>query len=185
MAAGLWPLVLLGAACAATGSVGVQPLRAQSHPGRGGASPNSVGVGETGTESPNADILTAWRSAEQAFDSAALTADPTEPALPATTVDPQLSFTKELLGAMQASGQLARGAVSYGQPVVVAETSSEATVRSCLHDAEIVFDRATGLPVPGIEGEVADELVVSLMLRTDGGWKLSDQTVRANVCVPR
>jgi RNase P/RNase MRP subunit p29 len=83
---------------------------------------------------------------------------------------------------MRASGEVARGPVDLGDPRIVASTSNEATVRSCLHDAEVVVSRATGQPVPGIEGRVADELVVSLMVETEGEWKLSDQTVREDEC---
>lgn len=138
--------------------------------------------GGAGEAAGQAEIVAAWRSAEQAFEDAALVPDPAEPALEATTVDPQLSFTQALLGGMQASREVARGPVDLGEPRVVASTANEATVRSCLHDAEVVVSKTTGQPVSGIEGRVADELVVSLMVKTEGEWMLSDQTVREDEC---
>ncbi|MGB7050683.1 MAG: hypothetical protein WBG41_03860 [Acidimicrobiales bacterium] len=138
--------------------------------------------GGAGEAAGQAEIVAAWRSAEQAFEDAALVPNPAEPALEATTVDPQLSFTQALLGGMQASREVARGPVDLGEPRVVASTANEATVRSCLHDAEVVVSKTTGQPVSGIEGRVADELVVSLMVKTEGEWMLSDQTVREDEC---
>ena len=138
--------------------------------------------GGAGEAAGQAEIVAAWRSAQQAFEDGALVPDPTEPELSATTVNPQLSFTQALLAGMQASGDVASGPVDLGEPRVVASTANEATVRSCLHDAEVVVSRTTGQPVPGIEGRVDDELVVSLMVRTGGEWKLSDQTVREDEC---
>jgi hypothetical protein len=189
-AVGIVSISLLATACSVTTGRGVQPLALQGsghRPPPGGLGARAAGTVTDSVDDPatGAAILMAWRSAQLAFQSAALTADPGEPALTATTVDPQLSFTQALLAGMIASGEESRGPVDLGQPTVVAATSDEATVRSCLHDAEIVVSRASGRPVPGIEGRAADELVVSLMVRTEGVWKLSDQTVRESSCPTR
>jgi hypothetical protein len=175
-------VVVLGTSCASPLDSGVQPLHIKdSGSGLVARVADSSG-GEAGGVAGQAVILAAWRSAQQAFEDAALLPDPAEPALSATTVNPQLSFTEALLGGIRASGDVARGPVDLGVPRVVASTSNEATVRSCLHDAEIVVSRTTGQPVPGIDGRVANELVVSLMVKTESEWMLSDQTVREDEC---
>lgn len=181
-----------GAGAASEPNTGVQALRLADHAGVPGGQQGVRGrVESTRTASPasgengaTAEVLSAWRAAELAFESAARTADSAEPALAATTGDPQLSFTENLLSQMRGSGEAARGPVDLGQPTLVSATATEATVRACLHDAEIVYVLATGRPVPGIAGQVADELVVSLMARTAGVWKLVDQSVRVDACTP-
>lgn len=180
--AALCAVVVLGTSCASQSSRGVQPLHLRGlERGLEARAAESPGDG-AGEAAGQAEIVAAWRSAQQAFGESALVPDPAEPELSATTVNPQLSFSQALLGGMQASGEVARGRIDLGEPSVVASTSNEATVRSCLRDAEVVVSRATGQPVPGIEGRVADELVVSLMVKTAGEWQLSDQTVREDQC---
>lgn len=185
VSAGMLSVALLGAACAVPAARGVRPLAVDGVTG-GGTSASARGSlvpspvpGVDSSAAPQ--ILSAWRSAEQAFESAAQTADPTAPALLATTIDPQLSFTESLLASMRTSGETAHGPVDLGQPHVVASTGEEATVRSCLHDAEVVVGPG-GDPVPGIAGQVATELVISLVVDTGGEWKLSDQSVRVVSC---
>ncbi len=130
----------------------------------------------------NAAVVSAWLAAEHAFDDAALTADPTQPDLAATTVAPQLSATQALLEQMQASDEVATGAAQYGTPSIRLFGSELAQVTSCVHDAEIVVSASTGKPVPGVPGEVAFELLRSTMEFTGGGWKLASQTVGVGQC---
>jgi hypothetical protein len=127
-------------------------------------------------------VVAAWLSAEQAFDTAALTSDPAQPDLVATTVAPQLGWSQSLLQRMQAEGLVARGPVDLGDPQVTSLSADRATVRACLHDAEVVVVAASGRPVPGVLGQVDDELVASTMESTPTGWKLSTQTVRVGQC---
>ena len=97
-------------------------------------------------------ILSAWLAAQKAFDTAALTSDPDQPDLAATTVDPQLAWSEALLQRMKGSGQVARGPVNYGKPEVVRLSSDNARVTSCEFDAEVVVSVDSGRPVPGIPG---------------------------------
>ena len=127
-------------------------------------------------------IVAAWLSAEQAFATAALTSDPSEPDLAATTVDPQLTWTRSLLGRMRAAGQIARGQVRYGPPSVQLVGAGEAVVQSCAHDAEIVVSASTGSPAPGVPGQVDFELFDSTMELTGGEWKLVTQRVGVGQC---
>ena len=56
-------------------------------------------------------VVSGWLAAESAFANAARTSDPDAPELAATTIDPQLTWSRSLLGRMGASGQIAKGPV--------------------------------------------------------------------------
>ncbi len=121
-------------------------------------------------------------SAQEAFEIAALTADPNEPSLAATTVSPQLDWSRALLEGMQANGQVARGPVTIGHPSVSSLENDRATVHDCEHDAEIVVSAASGQPAPGVPGQVDFESISSTMQRTVTGWKLMTQSVGVGRC---
>lgn len=127
-------------------------------------------------------VVSSWLAAEHAFDAAALTADPDEPDLAATTVAPQLGATQALLEEMQSSGEVATGGTQYGSPRIRLVGSGLAQVTSCLHDAEVVVSTATGRPVPGVLGQVDYELIRSTMELIGAGWKLAAQTVGVGQC---
>jgi hypothetical protein len=127
-------------------------------------------------------VIAAWLASQRAFETAAFTADPSEPALAATTIDPQLSSTRALLEKMHAAGQIARGTRHYGKPEVLALQGDQAIVQSCDYDTEIAVWAASGQPVPGVTGQVAHELVNSTMELTGSGWKLLDQNVGTGQC---
>lgn len=195
-------VVFLGAACGvAPSSEGIQPLRSGAlgapstgprsgeqtgvpgpagHPTRTELAQGQAAQGQAGDAA--GEIIAAWRSAQQAFENAALSADPSAPELAATTVEPQLGTSQSLLDGLRVADEVARGSVDVGQPVIVAATTTEATVRSCLKDAEIVISDRTGRPATGVEGQIAHELVMSLMERTERGWMLADQMVREAAC---
>ncbi len=141
----------------------------------------SAPMGSTGSQL-NGQILSAWLAAEQAFDTAALTADPSEPDMAATTVPPQLTWARSFLGELRAEDEIAQGTVDYGVPRVVSLGEQQARVRSCVHDAEIVVSASSGQPVPGDLGQVDFELITSTMALADSGWKLSSQQVVDGRC---
>ncbi len=127
-------------------------------------------------------MVAAWEAAQVAFHDAALTADPSFPALAATMVDPQLGGAESALRGMRARGEVARGPDFYGSPRVSTVTATGATVVSCVHGEEIVIFPRNGRPVPGVLGQPDYELVTSTMVPTSSGWKVADQTVRVGAC---
>ena len=134
-------------------------------------------------QSPVIDqVASGWLAAEGAFADAARTSDPFEPELAATTLAPQLGWTRSLLEKMSADGLVATGPVHYGTPQVTGLHGAQATVRACAMDAEIVVSDTTGRPVPGILGQVAFELFTSKMQLTEGEWKLASQSVGEGQC---
>jgi hypothetical protein len=174
--AGFVALLLVATACT-TAPATKQRNALGSHPKRvPGRTDGDVAANVT------AVVVSSWLAAEHYFDAAALTADPDEPDLAATTVAPQLGATQALLEEMQSSGEVATGGTQYGQPTVRLVGSGLAQVMSCLHDAEVVVSTATGKPVQGILGQVEYELIRSTMELIGAGWKLASQTVGVGQC---
>jgi hypothetical protein len=182
MAAGLALCALSVAACANPRSLATGPA---NDVGRVvGASPQSSPVaGRRTSRSPEStQILSAWWAAQEAFDTAALTADSDQPSLAATMVSPQLDLNRLFLKLMATAGELGQGSVDNGHPKVVAIDGNVATVRSCVHDSEIAVFAATGQPVPGVLGEKDFALFTSTMQRGTNGWKLSSQVTGVGQC---
>jgi hypothetical protein len=140
-------------------------------------------AGQSTTEmGQTSQVVSAWFSAEQAFNTAALTSDANQPDLAVTTMSPQLNWTRTLLQEMRSAGEVARGVVEYGSPRVTDLDAHEATVQSCVHDSEIVVLAASGQPVSGVLGQVDFELITSTMESTISGWKLLSQRVGVDQC---
>jgi hypothetical protein len=127
-------------------------------------------------------VVTAWFSAESAFETAALSSDPDEPDLSATTVSPQIEWTRSLLERMRAAGDVSRGAMRFSTPKVVSISPQLATVTACGHESEVVVSAQTGQPVAGIAGQVDFEYFVSTMELTDSGLKLATQAIGVGPC---
>jgi hypothetical protein len=124
-------------------------------------------------------VLSAWLAAELAFQDAAVTADANEPALAATTLEPQLGVRRSFFEQMRASGEVGRGPTYYGTPTVTALERDRATVRACADVRQIVVSAATGLPVAGELGQVGYVAYTSSMELTNSGWKLLTQRTPA------
>jgi hypothetical protein len=175
--------VVLLSACHAIGqSAGATGRRSSHQPARSHAGPS--GVATNGPDVPQ-QVVTAWFSAELAFETAALSSDPDQPDLMATTVSPQIQWTRALLGRMRATGEISRGSMHFFTPHVDVLSSRLATVTACGHDAEVVVSAQTGRPVPGVAGQVDFEYFVSVMELTDSGWKLASQAIRVGPCEPK
>jgi hypothetical protein len=128
-------------------------------------------------------VLSSWLAAELAFQDAAVTADANEPALAATTLEPQLGVRRSFMEQMRVSGEVGRGPTHYGTPTVTALEGHRATVRACAYVQQIVISAATGRPVAGELGQVGYVAYTSSMELTSSGWKLLTQsTPAANGC---
>jgi hypothetical protein len=130
----------------------------------------------------SAQILAAWQAAQDAYETAALTANPVEPALVATTVSPQLPRSQSFLQSMRTAGDIASGSDNHGSPVVSAVKGDVASVRTCEWDGEIGISASTRQPAPGELGHKGFALVNSTMVLTPDGWKLADETVGNGKC---
>jgi hypothetical protein len=134
------------------------------------------------TDPASSAVLAAYRAAWAAFEHAAADANPEDPALAATMVDPQLQGVRANLLADQRQGMIGQGATTL-HPKVVSISATTATVVDCAYStAELVY-ASTGKPVPPVTPPENDGVRATLTL-TGGVWKVSKQTVTDGKCAP-
>jgi hypothetical protein len=136
----------------------------------------SISTADPGT----AAVLAAYRAGWAAFEHALADANPEDPELAATMVDPQLQQVKANLLADQRLGMVGRGMTTL-HPKVTAISATSATVVDCAYSsAELVY-RATGKPVPPVTPPENDGVTSTLVL-SGGTWKVSKQIVTDGKC---
>lgn len=137
------------------------------------------------TTSPNSQVsavLAAYRASWTAFEHAAADANPNDPELVATMVDPQLQSVKAIFLVDQQQGIVGRGEFTF-HPKVTALSATSATVVDCAYStAELVY-KATGKPVPPVTPPENDGVMSTLVL-SGGSWKVSKQIVTDGKCAP-
>ncbi len=164
---------LLAACAGGTASSTATTVRAK--PARSTTPPST-------TDPATAAVFAAYRAAWAAFEHAAADANPEDPALAATMVDPQLQGVKANLLADQRQGMIGRGATAL-HPKIVSISATTATVVDCAYStAELVY-ASTGKPVPPVTPPENDGVRATLIL-TGGVWKVSKQTVTDGKCAP-
>ncbi|MHB1548773.1 MAG: hypothetical protein ACYCX8_08560 [Acidimicrobiales bacterium] len=127
-------------------------------------------------------VLAAYRAGWKAFEQALATANPADPALAATMVEPQLQSVKANLLSDQVHGMVGRGTTTL-HPKVVSISATTATVVDCAYStAELVYAR-TGKPVPPVTPPENDGVRSTLVL-VNGAWKVAKQTVTDGKCAP-
>jgi hypothetical protein len=142
----------------------------------------SVPAKQSARQQQSAQIVAAWQAAEDAFETAAHTADPFAPAIRATTVLPAQLKMMTFLQSMRTAGYIATGPVKYGRSVVLSINANAATVRTCDWDAEVVLSATTGQHALGAAGAKDFDLITATMAKTADGWKLADQTAGLGKC---
>ncbi|HUZ09934.1 MAG TPA: hypothetical protein VMU76_07185 [Acidimicrobiales bacterium] len=145
-------------------------------------SSTSAPVSSTTTDPASSAVLSAYRASSAAFEQALAAANPADPALAATMIDPQLQSVKANLLADQRQGIVGRGTVTL-HPKVVAISGSTATVVDCVYSTSELVYKATGKPVPPVTPPENDGIRATLDL-TGGAWKLAKQTVTEGSCAP-
>jgi len=173
-----WSFLVGGALCSlavtSCGSSSARPAAATSKP---------TVVGSTSTTtSADAQVISAWFAAEEAFHQAALTSDPNSPALLATMVSPELARIQASLSQFRANGDVAKGPISYGHPRITARGPAGIEVVSCVDGRDIEVSASTGRPITGVLGTATIDLTSSIMQATSSGWKLADQSVEPGKC---
>jgi hypothetical protein len=166
---GIASLSLLASACGGSNSAAPPTIRA-----------NSATTTSAPTDPTTTAVLQAYRAASNAFVHALATANPNDPALAATMVDPELvSIRANLVGDRQ-KGIVGRGAVTL-HPKLTSLSPTTATVVDCIYSASELVYQATGKPVPPVTPPENDGVNATLVL-TGGTWKLSEQTVTEGKC---
>lgn len=144
--------------------------------------PTSSSTSTSTTDPAALAVLAAYRAASAAFEQALATANPVDPALATTMIDPQLQSVKANLLVDQRQGIVGRGSVTL-HPKVVALSGSTATVIDCAYSTTELVYKATGKPVPPVTPPENDGIRATLDL-TGGSWKLAKQNVTEGSCAP-
>jgi hypothetical protein len=127
-------------------------------------------------------VIAAYRAGWAAFEHALADANPEDPELPATMVDPELQQVKANMLADQQHGMVGRGTTTL-HPKITALSTTSATVVDCAYStAELVY-QATGKPVPPVTPPENDGVTSTLVL-SSGSWKVSKQIVTDGKCAP-
>ena len=158
---------------------------------RGGA-PSTTGAKSTTTTSipvtsttlapTSAAVLSAYRAGWAAFEHALTTANPSDPELAATMVDPQLQGVKANLFADKRAGMVARGTFTL-HPKITALSATTATVVDCAYSTAELIYATSGKPVPPVTPPENDGVRSTLVL-SGSTWKVSKQTVTDGTCAP-
>jgi dihydroxyacetone kinase len=172
---GVASLSLLVSACGGSNSAAPPTTRANPT--------SSINASATTTTDANATaVLQAYRASWSAFERALADANPADPDLAATMVDPQLQSVKANLLADQRQGIVGRGATTL-HPKITALSATSAAVVDCAYSATELVYKATGKPVPPVTPPENDGVTATLVL-SGGTWKVSKQTVTDGKCSP-
>ncbi len=182
---GRWRLILgsvlaglVLAACGGGGSPSAQPTTTT----RPADAPSNSASTTTKADPASAAVLNAYRASWSAFEHAAADANPEDPELASTMVDPQLQSVKANLLADQRQGIVGRGTFTL-HPRIVALSATTATVADCAYSTAVLVyssTEGTGKAVPPPEN---DGVQATLVL-TGGTWKVYKQTVTDGSCAP-
>ncbi|MGH8995126.1 MAG: hypothetical protein ACRDYB_03685 [Acidimicrobiales bacterium] len=164
------------AACGGSGKPKAQPATTAS------TSPSTTFPATSTSTSSAAAVLAAYRAGWMAFQHALADANPEDPELAATIVDPQLQSVKANLLADRAQGIVGRGSTTL-HPKVTALSSTSATVVDCVYSTTELVYAKTGRPVPPVTPPENDGVTSKLVL-TGGVWKVYKQTVTDGRCAP-
>jgi len=134
------------------------------------------------TDPASTAVLAAYRAGWRAFEQALATANPADPALAATMVDPQLQGVKANLLADQRQGMVGRGTFTL-HPKIVSISATTATVVDCAYSTAALVYVSTGKPVPPVTPPENDGVRATLVL-AGGTWKIAKQTVTDGKCAP-
>ena len=130
----------------------------------------------------SAAVLNAYRASWAAFEHALTTANPSDPELAATMVDPQLQSVKANLFADKRAGMVARGTTTL-HPKITALSATTATVVDCAYSRAELLYATTGKPVPPVTPPENDGVRATLVL-SSSTWKVYKQTVTEGTCAP-
>jgi hypothetical protein len=142
----------------------------------------TTSVASTPDASKAAAVLAAYRAGWNAFEQALATANPEDPALAATMINPVLQGVKANLLADQRQGMVGRGSFTL-HPKIISLSGSTAVVVDCAYSTSVLVYAKTGKPVPPITPP-EDDGVHAMLVLVGGSWKVNEQTVTDGKCAP-
>lgn len=139
------------------------------------ATPTSTTSASTTTSPEAAQVLRAWRYDQSTIESAYRQANPNDPLVGTAATGSYLKSVIALLYQMQHAGWVGVGPTQDLHPHVQVAGASSAYVTWCQWEAEIVVDRTTGKPAPGLLGQkdyalVRAHLIFAKDYQGDATW---------------
>jgi hypothetical protein len=172
---GIVSVSLLASACG--GSKRAAPPTTRSKP-----TATTSASATTTTDRTTTAVLAAHRADWAAFEHALADANPKDPELAATMVDPELQQVKANMLADQQHRMVGRGTFTP-HPKITNLSAATATVVDCAYSTPELVYQATGKPVPPITPPENDG-VTSMLVLSGGTWKVSKQIVTDGKCAP-
>lgn len=125
--------------------------------------------------------MAAYRAGWAAFEHAQKAANPFDPALSRTMINPLLQLVRRTLVANQREGIISKGRITL-HPKLRSLGATRAVVVDCAFDGTELIYRASGKPVPPITPpQIAG--VHSILVRSPSGvWKVANQSVTEGSC---
>jgi hypothetical protein len=173
------PLAVLGivaTACSSTPAAQVTTTTSTTLPAA-----TSSSVTTTTADSQAAAVLAAYRAGWAAFEGAQKSANPSDPALTATMINPLLQLVRRNLLSDQRQGIISKGSITL-HPRIKSLGVTHAVVVDCALDGTELIYRSTGRPVPPVTPTQRLGVHSVLVRSTSGVWKVADQTVTEGSC---
>jgi hypothetical protein len=164
-------LVMVAAACSSTAAAKTTTSTTTT----------SSSVTTITADSQASAVLAAYRAGWAAFEQAQRAANPYEPGLPATMVDPLLQLVRRTLLSNQDEGIIIKGSITL-HPKLQSLGAQRAVVVDCAFDGTELVYRATGKPVPPVTPPQRAGVHSVLVRLTSGAWKVADQSVTEGSC---
>jgi hypothetical protein len=125
-------------------------------------------------------VLTAYRAQWAAYEHAVATANPLDPELQATMVNPVLHQVIGNLVSYNQEGIVGKGSIQLN-PLVSSIADTSATVLDCAFSSGFLIYKKTGKQVPPVTKPEHDAIKTTLVL--DGStWKVKSQTITEGSC---
>lgn len=180
MVAALVSLCALAGCSSSNGSSESVGSTSSSAPTTTASAPTTTTPTSTTVPAADAAILAAYRAEWAAYEHALATANPLDPGLAATMVNPLLHQVEGYLVAYHEEGIVGRGSIAL-DPRVASLGASAATVLDCQYSASLLYYKASGKEVPPITKPEHDGVKATLVL--DGStWKMKSQHVTEGSC---
>jgi hypothetical protein len=128
----------------------------------------------------DAAILAAYRAEWSAFEHAEADANPLDPLLKATMVDPLLHQVEGYLVADNQEGIVGRGPITL-DPKIASATATSATVSDCSYSKAYLYYKRSGKEVPPITGPERIGVKATLVLN-GSTWKVKSQVLTEGSC---
>jgi hypothetical protein len=142
--------------------------------------PSSTSVPLSTIPTAASAVLDAYRAAWAATEKAGADADPLDPGLKATMVDPLLHEIQGYLVEDNQDGEVGSGSIQL-HPHVVSISATSAVVEDCSYSNDFLIYKKTGKQVPPVSKPESDGVRATLV-REVSTWKVSQRVITEGSC---